>query len=147
MAERVAPDRGRANRLAPSRSTCYGQGARSACPRGAGAEGQAAAARRWASRGDIARLEELLAGYRRDITELEGKVSESVRRQILAQSRLEGAEGSTRARELVLGERTAAAMANLDMVERAADLAEGPAEALTLGCGDAGLASEFAALE
>lgn len=95
---------------------------------------------------DIARLDELLAGYRRDIGVLESKLSESIRRQVLAQSRLEGAEGSVRARELVFGQRTAAAFSNLEQVERAADLAEGKAEALTLGS-DPGLAGEFAALE
>jgi phage shock protein A len=95
---------------------------------------------------DIARLDELLAGYRRDIGVLESKLSESIRRQVLAQSRLEGAEGSVRARELVFGQRTAAAFSNLEQVERAADLAEGKAEAMTLGA-DPGLAGEFAALE
>jgi phage shock protein A len=95
---------------------------------------------------DIARLDQLLAGYRRDISVLEAKLSESIRRQVLAQSRLEGAEGSARARELVFGQRTAAAFSNLEQVERAADLAEGKAEALTLGA-DPGLAGEFAALE
>jgi phage shock protein A len=95
---------------------------------------------------DIARLDSLLAGYRRDIAALEGKLSESIRRQVLAESRLQGAEGSVRARELVFGQRTAAALSDLDRVERAADLAEGQAEALTLG-GDPGLAGEFAALE
>jgi phage shock protein A len=65
---------------------------------------------------------------------------------VLAESRLQGAEGSVRARELVFGQRTAAALSDLDRVERAADLAEGQAEALTLG-GDPGLAGEFAALE
>jgi phage shock protein A len=97
-------------------------------------------------RADIARLEELLAGYRRDINVLEAKLSESIRRQVLAQSRLEGAEDSVRARELVFGQRTAAAFSNLEQVERAADLAEGKAEALTIGA-EPGLAGEFAALE
>lgn len=97
-------------------------------------------------RADIARLDGLLAGYRRDIGALEAKLSESIRRQVLAQSRLEGAEGSVRARELVFGERTKAAFSNLEHVERAADLAEGQAEALALGA-NPGLAGEFAALE
>lgn len=97
-------------------------------------------------RADIARLDELLAGYRRDIAALEGKLSESVRRHVLAHSRLEGAEGSARARELLFGQRTAAAFADLEQVERAADHAEGRAEALALGL-DQGLAGEFAALE
>ena len=97
-------------------------------------------------RADIARLDDLLAGYRLDIAALENKLSESIRRHVLAQSRLEGAEDSVRARELVFGERTAAALSNLDQVERAADLAEGQAEALALGA-DPGLAGEFAALE
>ena len=95
---------------------------------------------------DIARLDELLAGYRRDTAVLETKLSESIRRKVLAESRLEGAEHSARARELVFGERTAAAMSSLDQVERAADYAEGQAEALALGM-DPGLAGEFAALE
>jgi phage shock protein A len=95
---------------------------------------------------DIARLDQLLIGYRRDINVLEAKLNESIRRQVLAQSRLEGAEGSVRARELVFGQRTAAAFSNLEQVERAADLAEGKAEALTLGA-NPGLAGQFAALE
>ncbi len=98
-------------------------------------------------RGDIARLEELLAGYRRDIIALEAKLSESIRRQVLAETRLESAEDSVRARELVFGERTAAALSSLEQVERSADLVEGQAEALTLGAPAPGLAEEFAALE
>lgn len=97
-------------------------------------------------RADIARMDELLAGYRRDIAVLENKLSESIRRQVLAQSRLDCAEDSVRARELVYGERTATALSSLEQVERAADLAEGQAEALTIGV-DASLAGEFAALE
>lgn len=97
-------------------------------------------------REDIGRLDELLQGYRRDIGALEAKLSESVRRKVLAESRLEGAEDSVRARELVFGERTAAAMSTLHRVERAADLVEGQADALKLGI-DPGLVGEFAALE
>lgn len=98
-------------------------------------------------REDIARLEELVGGYRRDIVVLEAKLSESIRRQVLAETRLESAEDRARARELVFGERTAVAMSNLENVERAADLAEGQAEAMVLGAGAPGLADEFAALE
>ncbi|GLR47244.1 hypothetical protein GCM10007925_09550 [Sphingomonas astaxanthinifaciens DSM 22298] len=97
-------------------------------------------------RADIGRMEELASGYVRDINALEAKLSESVRRQVLAESRLECAEDSVRARELVFGERTKSALSDLEQVERAADLAEGQAEALTIG-GDPGLAGEFAALE
>ena len=97
-------------------------------------------------RADIARMEQLLAGYQRDTMVLEAKLSESIRRQVLAQSRLESAEHSVRARELVFGQRTAAALSDLEQVERAADYAEGQAEALAMGA-DPGLAGEFAALE
>ena len=97
-------------------------------------------------RADIGRMEELASGYIRDINALETKLSESLRRQVLAEARLECAEDSVRARELVFGERTAAALSDLEQVERAADLAEGQAEALTMG-GNPGLAGEFAALE
>jgi phage shock protein A len=96
---------------------------------------------------DIGRLEGMLADYRRDILVLENKLSESIRRQVLAESRLAGAEGSARARELVFGERTAAALSDLEQVERAADLAEGRAEAMMIGTDPPGLAGEFAALE
>lgn len=97
-------------------------------------------------RADIGRMEELAAGYVRDINALETKLSESVRRQVLAHTRLEVAEDSVRARELVFGQRTAAAFSNLEQVERNADLAEGHAEAMTLG-NNPGLAGEFEALE
>lgn len=97
-------------------------------------------------RADIGRMEELARGYARDIGALEAKLSESMRRKVLAETRLEGAEDSVRARELVFGERTASAFSDFEHVERAADLAEGHAEALTLGS-NPGLAGEFAALE
>lgn len=95
---------------------------------------------------DIGRMEELAVGYIRDITALEAKLSESTRRHVVIQSRLECAEDSVRARELIYGQRTAAALSSLEALDRAADLAEGQAEALTLGA-DPQLTNEFAALE
>jgi len=103
-------------------------------------------ARKVALKADMARLEALLATYYKDIAVLEQKTSDSIRLAVVASSRLEGAEDSARARELVFGERTAAALSNLEQVERAADLAEGRAEALTLGA-PRNLEDEFAALK
>lgn len=95
---------------------------------------------------DLSRLEALLATYYKDIATLEQKTSESIRLAVVTASRLEGAEDSRRARELIYGERTAAAMSDLEQVERAADLAEGQAEALAL-TGPPTIETEFAALQ
>jgi len=103
-------------------------------------------ARKIALKADMVRLEALLATYYKDIAALEQKTSDSIRLAVVASSRLEGAEDSVRTRELVFGERTAAALGNLEQVERAADLAEGRAEALVLGA-PRGLEGEFAALK
>lgn len=103
-------------------------------------------ARKAGLKADITRLEALLATYYKDIAALEQKTSDSIRLAVVAASRLEGAEDSRRARELVYGERTAAAMSDLEQVERAADLAEGQAESLTL-TGPPTMETEFAALE
>jgi len=103
-------------------------------------------ARRTRISDDLARLETLLATYYRDIAALEEKASDSIRLAVVAASRLEGAEDSRRARELIHGERTAAAMSDLDAFERAADAAEGEAEALALG-GPAPTERDLAALE
>lgn len=97
-------------------------------------------------RADLSRLEEVLAGYRRDVAALEAKLDDSRRRALIASSRLKSADDSVRARDLVHGERTAAALAGLDQVERTADLREGQAEALALG-NNRGLAAEIAALQ
>jgi hypothetical protein len=77
--------------------------AATACPRAL--EQKAKLQPRAMAKADIARLDQLLAAIAGDISVLEAKLSESIRRQVLAQSRLEGREGSARARELVFGRR------------------------------------------
>ncbi|MEM1051264.1 MAG: hypothetical protein AAGI28_04140 [Pseudomonadota bacterium] len=82
---------------------------------------------------DIEVSETTLAGYRREITELESRLSDDMRREAIASARLNGARDTIRARQLMYGTLAEAKMAKLERKEQAADLAEAKVDALNFG--------------
>lgn len=67
-----------------------------------------------------------------DIAKLEAKLREARSRQAAIASRMESAQHRVRMREMYAGQRTEAAFASFDLLERQVDFAEGQAEALAL---------------
>jgi phage shock protein A len=67
-----------------------------------------------------------------DIAKLEAKLREARNRQSAIASRMESAQHRMRMREMYAGQRTEAAFASFDLLERQVDFAEGKAEALAL---------------
>ena len=67
-----------------------------------------------------------------DIAKLEAKLREARSRQAAIASRIESAQHRVRMREIYAGQRTEAAFASFDLLERQADFVEGQAEALAL---------------
>jgi phage shock protein A len=99
---------------------------------------------------DLAEMRRLLTTHASDIQSLETKLSTIYRRNHLAETRLHAAETSARARQLLYGEHVKDALGRFEALERAADLAEGRADALALGSDElsdtAALDAELAAL-
>jgi len=83
--------------------------------------------------GDVAEMQRLLASHSNDIQGLESKLSTIYRRNRIAEARINAAETSSRTRELLYGEQVNDALSRFGELERAADLAEGRAESLSLG--------------
>jgi phage shock protein A len=82
---------------------------------------------------DVAEMRRLLTTHASDIQSLETKLSTIYRRNHLAETRLNAAETSARAREMLYGEHVKDALSRFEALERAADCAEGRADALALG--------------
>ena len=99
---------------------------------------------------EVAEMRRLLTSHASDIQHLEGKLSTIYRRNRLAETRLSAAETSARAREMLYGEHVKDALSRFETLERAADEAEGRADALALGSEQvtdtAALDAELAAL-
>ncbi len=99
---------------------------------------------------DVADMRRLLTSHASDIQSLESKLSTTYRRNHLAETRLTAAESSARAREMLYGEHVKDALNRFEVLERAADLAEGRADALALGAApepdQLGIDAELAAL-
>jgi phage shock protein A len=96
---------------------------------------------------ELAEMRRLLTLHSSDIQSLENKLSEIYRRNHLAETRIQAAETSARARELLYGEQVKDALSRFEGLERSADLAEGHAESLAIGSRDtARLEAEIAAL-
>jgi phage shock protein A len=99
---------------------------------------------------EIAEMRRLLTSHSSDIQSLESKLSTTYRRNHLAETRLSAAETSARAREMLYGEHVRDALSRFDVLERAADEAEGRADSLALGSGpgpdQARIDAELAAL-
>ncbi|MBC2777682.1 phage shock protein PspA [Parasphingopyxis marina] len=97
--------------------------------------------------GEIAVLDEALSGYEHDISKLQGKLREARSRQSSISARLESAENRIKLRDLYDGERVQDAFERFEMLERRVDMAEGRADALSLGSQPKTLEEEINELE
>ena len=81
---------------------------------------------------EMAGISATLKASEMDIAKLESKLREARNRQSAIASRMESAQHRVRMREMYAGQRTEAAFASFDLLERQVDFAEGQAEALAL---------------
>ncbi len=86
-------------------------------------------------RAEIAVLDDGLRASEADIAKLQTKLREARTRQNAIMSRLESAQNRTRLREMYAGSKVDDAFSRFDVLERRADMAEGRADALSLGGG------------
>jgi len=84
---------------------------------------------------EIALLDDGLRVSEADIAKLQTKLREARTRQNAIASRLESAQNRTRMREMYAGPKVDEAFSRFDVLERRADMAEGRADALSLGGG------------
>ena len=92
---------------------------------------------------DIAALDESLGANEIDIAKLETKLREARQRQNAVISRIESATQRSKMRSMYKGPRIEDAFAKFEIIERRADMAEGHADALTLGGPGRSLDDEF----
>lgn len=95
---------------------------------------------------EVGALDDNLALNEADIAKLEAKLREARARQNGLLNRIESATQRSKMREMLKGARTEDAFARFEIMERRADLAEGRADALSLGGPARTLADEFAEL-
>lgn len=84
-------------------------------------------------RGEVAQLEELLAGYEADIAKLQQRLTDARTRQSQIANRMESAENLYRIREMTNGDRVEDALSRFEELERRVDEAQGRADSLTMG--------------
>ncbi|MFB0874193.1 MULTISPECIES: phage shock protein PspA [unclassified Sphingobium] len=96
---------------------------------------------------EIATLDEALAASETDIAKLQAKLREARARQNSLVSRMQSAENRLRVREAYAGEKVNEAFARFDMLERRVDMAEGRADAMSLGQQPKTLEEEIAELK
>ena len=82
---------------------------------------------------EIGILDDALRASEADIAKLQNKLREARARQNAVMTRMESAQNRTRLRELYSGTKVDDAFSRFDVLERRADLAEGEADALSLG--------------
>jgi phage shock protein A len=82
---------------------------------------------------EISVLDDALRASEQDIAKLQGKLREARTRQNAIQSRLESAHNRVRMREMYAGPKVDEAFSRFDVLERRADMAEGHADAMSLG--------------
>ncbi len=82
---------------------------------------------------EIATLDESLKAAEVDIAKLQTKLREARTRQNAIVARMESANSRAKAREAYAGERVQDAFSRFELLERRADLAEGRADALSMG--------------
>jgi phage shock protein A len=97
-------------------------------------------------KGEIAVLDDGLRASEADIAKLQTKLREARTRQNAIMSRLESAQNRTRLREMYAGSKVDEAFSRFDVLERRADLAEGRADAISLGAPGKTLEEEIADL-
>jgi len=95
---------------------------------------------------EIEVLDDALRASEADIAKLQGKLRDARARQNGIQSRLESAHNRARMREMYAGPKVDEAFSRFDYLERRADLAEGHADALSLGAPPKSLEEEIAEL-
>jgi len=95
---------------------------------------------------EIGELDDALGASEEDINKLQSKLREARMRQNSIVTRLESANQRARMREMHSGARADEAFARFEMLERRVDLAEGRAEAASLGAAPKTLEEEIAEL-
>ena len=96
---------------------------------------------------EIETLDEALKASEEDIAKLQGKLREARARQNSLVSRMESAQNRLRVREAYAGEKVNEAFARFDMLEPRVDMAEGRADAMSLGQQPKTLEEEIAELK
>ncbi|HEU4958768.1 MAG TPA: phage shock protein PspA [Sphingomonas sp.] len=97
--------------------------------------------------GEIAVLDDALRASEEDIAKLQNKLREARNRQNSIMTRLETAHNRVRMREVYAGSKTQDAFSRFDVLERRVDMAEGHADALSLGGSQKTLDEEIAELK
>ena len=95
----------------------------------------------------IAVLDDSLRASEEDIAKLQAKLREARARQNSLVTRMQSAESRLKAREMYNGERVQDAFSRFEMLERRVDMAEGQADAMSLGNQPKTLEQEFAELQ
>jgi phage shock protein A len=96
--------------------------------------------------GEIAVLDDVLRASEADIAKLQGKLREARARQNAVMTRMESAQNRSRLREMYSGPKVDDAFSRFDVLERHADLAEGHADALSIGAAPKTLEEEISEL-
>jgi phage shock protein A len=96
---------------------------------------------------EITVLDDALRASEEDIAKLQTKLREARNRQNTIMTRLESANNRARMREVYAGPKTQEAFSRFDVLERRVDLAEGHADALSLGSPKKTLEEEIAELK
>src|SRR3546814_6535035 len=95
---------------------------------------------------EITVLDDTLRTSEEDIAKLQTKLREARNRQNSIMTRLESATNRVRMREVYAGPKTQDAFSRFDVLERRVDMAEGRADALSLGAPQTTLDEEIAEL-
>jgi phage shock protein A len=96
---------------------------------------------------EITVLDDALRASEEDIAKLQTKLREARNRQNTIMTRLESAQNRVRMREVYAGSKTQEAFSRFDVLERRVDMAEGHADALSLGAPQKTLEEEIAELK
>jgi phage shock protein A len=95
---------------------------------------------------EIQVLDDGLRASEEDIAKLQARLRDARTRQNAIMSRIESAQNRSRLREMYAGPKTQEAFSRFDVLERRADMAEGQADALSLGTPAKTLEEEIAEL-
>jgi phage shock protein A len=95
---------------------------------------------------EIQVLDDGLRASEEDIAKLQARLRDARTRQNAIMSRIESAQNRSRLREMYAGPKTQEAFSRFDVLERRADMAEGQADALSLGAPAKTLEEEIAEL-
>lgn len=95
---------------------------------------------------EVATLDESLRASEADISKLQTKLRDARSRQNTLAARLESAENRIKLRQAFGSEKTKDALSRFELIERQVDMAEGQADALSLGSGPKTLDEEIAEL-